>query len=244
MQTDDPSAFATYAVQVLNRERRGAGPSNQVRVSLVHTLASPRDFRAEVTKQGIVLSWSGEIVSAAPAGLDYVYRVYRHVESGKEQALVGQAPAGSALNFNITDSNIEWEKTYDYHAEAVTRIQRPDKSRLEVEGDDTAELKVFAHDVFPPTVPGELQAVFSGPGQKPFIDLVWAPVIDADLAGYNVYRREGDITPARLNTELVKTPAYRDEQVTEGRKYFYSVTAVDVRGNESARSKEASELVP
>jgi hypothetical protein len=243
METDDPSAFAIYAVQVLNRERRGAGLSNQVRISLVHTLAPPRDFRAQVTKQGVVLNWTGEIVSVAPTKLDYEYRVYRHIEGSSEQALVGEVRAGSDLNFSITDANIQWEKTYDYHAEAVTQIQRPDKSRLEVEGDNTPKLSVFAHDVFPPTVPAELQAVFSGPGQKPSIDLLWAPVMDADLAGYNVYRRE-DGRLAKLNTEPVKVPSYHDEHVTAGKKYFYSVTAVDIRGNESARSDEASESVP
>jgi len=68
--------------------------------------------------------------------------------------------------------------------------------------------------------------------------------MDADLAGYNVYRREEDTAPAKLNAQLVKTPAYRDQHVTGGKKYFYSVTAVDVRGNESERSEEAGEAVP
>jgi len=244
IKSDDPSVFATYAVEVLNRERRGAGPSNQVRVSLVRTLAPPRDFRAQVTKQGVVLSWKGEIVSVAAKNLNFVYRVYRRIEGSSEQALVGEVPAGSASDFSITDANIEWEKTYSYRAEAVTKIQRPDRSLLDVEGDDTAELTVFVHDVFPPSVPAELQAVFSGPGQTPFIDLVWAPVMDADLAGYNVYRREEDTAPAKLNAQLVKAPAYRDQHVTGGKKYFYSVTAVDVRGNESERSEEAGEAVP
>jgi fibronectin type 3 domain-containing protein len=67
--------------------------------------------------------------------------------------------------------------------------------------------------------------------------------MDADLAGYNVYRRE-DGRLAKLNTEPVKVPSYHDEHVTAGKKYFYSVTAVDIRGNESARSDEASESVP
>jgi hypothetical protein len=244
METDDPSAFATYAVQVLNREHRGAGLSNQVRISLVRTLPPPRGFRAQIAKQGVVLSWTGEIVSVAPTKLDYVYRVYRRAGGNNEQALVGEVRAGLGPDFSMTDANIEWEKTYTYRAEAVTQIQLPDKPRLEVEGDDTPEVSLFAHDVFPPTVPGELQAVFSGPGQKPFIDLVWAPVMDADLAGYNVYRREEGTTPVKLNTELVKTPAFRDDHVTVGKKYLYSVTAVDIRDNESARSEEASESVP
>jgi fibronectin type 3 domain-containing protein len=69
-------------------------------------------------------------------------------------------------------------------------------------------------------------------------------VTDADLAGYNVYRREGEAAPIKLNSDLIKAPSYRDGAVMPGKKYFYSVSAVDLRGNESARSDEASETVP
>jgi fibronectin type 3 domain-containing protein len=94
-------------------------------------------------------------------------------------------------------------------------------------------------------VPSGLQAVFSGPGQTPFIDLIWAPVTDVDLDGYNVYRREEGGGPAvKLNAEPVKAPAYRDTTVISRKHYLYSVSAVDVRGNESARSEEAAESTP
>jgi hypothetical protein len=244
LESDDPSASATYSVQVLNRGHRGAGLSNQIRISLARTLPPPRDFRASVTKEGVMLSWTGDNVSITPVEVHYVYRVYRRSEAGSERVLAGETSAGTETMFTIADANIEWEKTYYYRAEAVTVIQLPNRSRLEIEGDDTPEIGVFAHDVFPPLVPSELQAVFSGPGQKPFIDLVWAPVSEADLAGYNIYRRSEEATPVKLNSELVKTPAYRDETVISGKKYLYSVSAVDIHGNESARSEEASEAVP
>jgi hypothetical protein len=241
--SDDPSALIPYAVQVLNRDGRAAGLSNQVRVPLARTLPPPRDFRARVAKEGVVLNWVSEIVSVPP-DVEYVYRVYRRVEGSSERVPAGEVLASIETSFTIIDANIEWQKTYYYHAEAVTVIHR-NSSPLEIEGDDTPEIKVFADDVFPPTVPAALQAVYSGPGQRPFIDLVWAPVTDADLAGYNVYRREEGITnPVKLNTELIKPPAYRDENIAPQRKYLYSVSAVDVRGNESARSEEASESVP
>jgi fibronectin type 3 domain-containing protein len=102
----------------------------------------------------------------------------------------------------------------------------------------------LVHDVFPPAVPPGLQAVSSGPGQKTFIDLVWAPVTDVDLDGYNVYRHGDGEAPVKLNVEPLKVPAYRDANVTSGKRYFYLVSAVDVRGNESTRSEEASEKVP
>jgi fibronectin type 3 domain-containing protein len=69
-------------------------------------------------------------------------------------------------------------------------------------------------------------------------------VSDADLAGYNVYRRAAGEEPVRLSAESVKTPAFRDNGVVAGKKYLYSVSAVDERGNESARSEEAEESVP
>jgi hypothetical protein len=174
----------------------------------------------------------------------YVYRVYRRAEGSAEQTLVGHLPAGNEHRLTITDSSIEWETTYEYRAEIVTVIAQDNKPEIQVEGDDTPDVKVFAHDVFPPSVPSGLQAVASGPGQKTFVDLVWAPVTDVDLDGYNIYRREAGSSPVKINAEPQKTPAYRDVSVASGKKYLYSVSAVDVRGNESAHSEEASESVP
>jgi hypothetical protein len=145
---------------------------------------------------------------------------------------------------SLIDTEIEWEKTYEYRAETVSVIAEPGKPEVLIEGDDTPELKVFADDTFPPAVPTGLQAVFSGPGQSPFVDLIWAPDTDADFAGYNVYRREPGTAATKLNGDLVKNPAYRDAHVDSGKTYLYSVSAVDIRGNESARSEEATEAVP
>ena len=64
------------------------------------------------------------------------------------------------------------------------------------------------------------------------------------MAGYNVYRNEKSGAPMKINAELVKTPAFRDNDVQSGHRYIYSVTAVDLRGNESAHSAVASEAVP
>ncbi len=93
----------------------------------------------------------------------------------------------------------------------MVTIVTPEKAaEQQVEGDDTPSVTVVAHDVFPPAVPAGLQAVFSGPGQKPFIDLIWAPNTEADLAGYNVYRHEQDGQTVKVNSDLVKTPTFRD----------------------------------
>jgi hypothetical protein len=244
MEEGNPSGFATYAIEVLNAEGRGAGLSNQEHVSLAPTLPPPQDFSARVTAQGVVLSWTSNAPSAPKNSERYVYRVYRRQEGTQPQTLAGELANDGKSSFSLTDSNIEWQKTYEYHAAAVTVIAQPNQAAVQVDGDDTPEIKVFADDVFPPAVPSNLQAVFSGPGQQPFIDLIWAPVTDADLDGYNIYRHEEGSPAVKLNAELVKTPAYRDMDVVSGRHYFYSVSAVDLRRNESARSEETSESVP
>jgi len=234
---------ATYAIEVFNLHGRAAGLSNQVRVSLAETLPPPTDFRARVTAQGVELSWIGVLVQASANSIRYGYRVYRRDEAG-QPTLVGEVGAGAQTNLSLTDRNFEWEQSYYYHAESYTLVAQAGTADISIDGDDTSEIKVFAHDVFPPAVPSGLQAVFSGPGQERFIDLIWTPVGDADLDGYNVYRHEEGGAAVKLNLELVKTPAYRDMKVDAGKNYFYSVSAVDQRGNESARSEESSERVP
>ena len=242
-QQRGPFATVTYAVEVLNESGRGAGLSNLVHVSLAEALPPPADLAAHLTAQGVELTWTGALLPSP----DFVlrsYRVFRRQEGTSQSTLVGEVAAGAAGQLSLTDQSFAWQKTYYYHADTVTEITQPGKPGVSLEGDDTAEVKVFADDVFPPAVPSGLQAVFSGPGQTAFIDLVWTPVSDADLAGYNVYRHEPGGAAVKLNAALVETPAFRDSSVGLGRNYFYAVSAVDQRGNESARSEEAEERVP
>ena len=246
MQTQDPAAEVTYAVEVLNRNARGAGLSNRVHVPAVLTLPPPSNLSAELTGDGVVLTWTsaGELQNP---GVQLRYRIYRRDEGSGKDALAGEVPLGKPGAAHFTDSSFEWEKTYLYRITAVSIVKRSD-SEVQVEGDDTPPVRVVAHDIFPPSVPAGLQAAYSGEGQKPFIDLIWAPVTSADLAGYNVFRSESTgaevTTRVKLNSELVKSPSYRDSVVAPGKTYTYSVSAVDVRGNESQRSEETSEPVP
>ncbi|HUI50126.1 MAG TPA: hypothetical protein VLX60_00015 [Terriglobales bacterium] len=234
--SDNPSAEVFYAVSVLNENGRSAGLSNVAAVPAVVGPKPPSDFQAEVTSDGVVVSWK----ETPKTGAKYFYRVYRRAEGTTADVVAGEVPWGSV---QMVDHNAEWEKTYFYRATVVT-ISVEGKPDRQFESADTPPVKVFAHDVFPPAVPAGLQAVFSGVGQRPFIDLIWAPDTDADLAGYNVYRREEGGEARKINSAVVTAPAYRDSDVAPGHTYFYSVTAVDVRGNESARSAEAGEAVP
>jgi hypothetical protein len=264
VQEQNATRDVTYAVEVMNRDGRSAGLSNRVRIPAVPTLPPPADFTAQLTGDGVVLTWSGAGETSVPLSVlpsvQHRYRVYRRDLGAGKDVPAGEVSLGVAGPMRFLDSTFEWEKTYAYRIDVVSVVRwrasqcPPAQSDVKtfpecvneatVEGDDSPEVKVVAHDVFPPAVPAGLQAVFSGEGQKPFVDLIWAPVTNADLAGYNVYRSDAGGAAVKLNSELVKSPAYRDTAVASGKTYVYSVSALDVRGNESAKSEEASETVP
>lgn len=235
----------TYAVEVLNQNQRSAGLSNQVHVPALPAVPPPTNFAATATADGIRLTWACPSSSPQSSGaVQYHLRIYRRLAGTQTDVQSAEPNLSDCQGPAVLDQTFEWEKTYLYRAAVVTIVSAPGKPVIEVEGDDTASVKLFAHDVFPPSVPAGVQAVFSGAGQPLFIDLVWTPDTDADLAGYNVYRHEQGGQPEKLNSQPVKTPAYRDSAVRAGTTYFYSVSAVDARGNESAKSEEASEVVP
>jgi hypothetical protein len=242
---NDPAALIRYAVSVSNPNGRSAGLSNQVTVPGMPAPPPPSDFRTQVTAGGILLSWSGNLESAQAPELRHVYRVYRREEGKNNDILVAELLFGDRPSYEVSDQSFEWEKTYFYLATVATLVQVKGREETEFEGLDTPVQRVFAHDIFPPAVPSGLQAAYSGGAQPGFIDLVWAPDTEVDLAGYNVYRREqGSEASQQITSELVRVPAFRDADVKPGHEYLYSVSAVDVRGNQSAPSAEVNERVP
>jgi len=236
----EADALAGYEVEVLNSGGRSAGLSNQITVPLFPTLSPPQKLTGQVTPQGVLLQWEWPANVPQASSLEFHLRIYRRDENGKTESRV--ADVGLRDEAKLLDQGMEWEHAYSYRATFVSVSS--ENSELEVEGDDSLDVKVFVHDVFPPVAPSGLQAVFSSVGQPNFIDLTWSPNTEAELAGYNVYRREEGGPAVKINSELAKIPTYRDRDIQPGKKYFYSVAAVDLRGNESAYSDEASESVP
>jgi len=238
------SDYALYTVEAASASGKSAGPSNSVAVPLVPTPPAPKDLKVTVVPEGVSISWMQNWPPQNRTKLtaQYAYRIMRREQESKQQPiLIKQLNAGNDAA-RVIDTTIEWERQYLYWVTPVTLWQNSQKG--EVEGEDSDAVGVTTKDVFPPAVPSGLQAVFSQVGQKSFIDLTWIPNTDTDLAGYNVYRHTEGTQPVRINTELVKTPSFRDASLQPGTKYFYSVSAVDLRNNESGRSQEASEAVP
>jgi len=236
-------SFVSYSVSSQTQSGRVDGSSNKVEIPTVPTLPPPQSLRATLSPDGVSLSWQGSSLPQASTELQnqYIYRVMRRLEGSREPVTVGQVtPAPGSLSY--IDKTVTWENTYQYWITPVT-IWAGQGRTGEVEGDDSSPLSVFVHDTFPPAIPAGLQAVYSGIAQHPAIDLTWTPNTETDLAGYNVYRINTRGEAQKLNSVLVKTPAFHDLNVQPGNKYVYAVSAVDLRGNESGRSESTSETV-
>jgi hypothetical protein len=237
----DPAGFVRYAVEILNSRERSAGLSNQVLIPVAPTIAPPEQLTAKVEADGVLLEWEAGDVPTPPAGLTYRYRVTRSPAGANAYiALADLEPESEGF---YLDKTFGWETKYDYRITSVTLVHSQNID-MAVEGDDSKSTEIFTRDIYPPAQPTGLQAVFSSVGQKPFVDLTWAPNMDSDLAGYNLFRRVGDGDPVKLNKQLLPVPSFRDDQVVPGKTYLYSVSAVDARGNESPHSAETIESVP
>jgi len=238
---DSPAEFVMYGVEEVNAHGRSAGISNQVPIPVVPTIAAPDHVTAEVSADGVRIAWSGPAPPTPPAGVTYRYRIMRRpIGAPAYVALDDVEPAAKG---SYLDKTFAWEQKYEYRITTLSQVNA-NAVNAAVEGDDSPSAEVFTRDIYPPAQPAGLQAVFSSVGQKPFIDLTWAPNMESDLAGYNIFRWLKGGQPQKLNTQLVQVSSYRDENVEAGKTYFYTVSAVDLRGNESPRSVEARETVP
>jgi hypothetical protein len=236
--------FAVYAVLAQSHSGRSFGLPNRASVPLVLTLPTPQKVQAEPVPEGIRITWdqAWPPKKESRLGVQYTWRIMRKLEGANEPAMVKQLNAGNE-EIVFVDTSIEWEKTYQYWITPVTLWQDGNR-KGEVEGDDSPIVSLLAHDSFPPAVPSGMQAVYSAVPERAFIDLTWTPNSDPDLAGYNVYRHTANEPQVKINLELVKTPRFADQEIQPGMKYFYSVSAIDLRGNESGMSEETSETVP
>jgi len=242
---------ASYFVELKNRNGRSAGLSNAAIVLAGEAPAPITGLTAEMRKAGVVLRWNADAGSAAvrlhrklltPPAQKQQEGLLTSPPEPLEQSLLVEAAAHSD---HALDKEIRFGQTYEYRAQRVARVS-VDGRMLELAGELSAPVRIEAQDIFPPAVPTRLAAVATAAenGAEPAIDLSWQPVTDTDLAGYVVYRREGDATWVRISpATLLVGPAFHDAHVLAGHTYRYAVSAIDQGGHESSRSSEAEESV-
>ena len=174
-------------------------------------LARPADLKAANAEQAVRLTWQG-------AGAKY--RIFR-AEGDQQPQQIGESDRAEYL-----DAPIEYGKPYRYYVQAIAGESR--------QSDASEPAPITPKDEFPPAVPVGLAA---DPGVNT-IELSWQRNTESDFQGYNVYRAVEGGAPEKV-ASLITAPAYSDRQVEAGKKYRYTVSAVDLTGLESERSAPA-----
>lgn len=193
-----------------------SGWSNFVPLSVGTPLATPAAPKAESTKDGVRLAWSG----SGPR-----YRVFRAAGTGQPQ------PIGESEKPEYLDASAQFGTHYSYYVEAIASA-----SQWSVMSEPSAP--ITPADVFPPAIPAAVTAVASGTS----IELAWERNTESDFKGYNVYRST-DGGPFEKIASSIVAPVYSDTAVQPGRSYRYAISSVDLLGNESARSEPVTAML-
>ena len=236
-----------YRVRTRVSDKKTSADSKDVSLRLYAVPARIESLDARVTKGGIQLKWAAPDKTSGGAALGQIqeFHVYRgELDAASAAAAakdLGQAvwklrplqlAATTAPEF--LDTGFDYGKTYAYLVRSVLvadGVQR--------ESGDSQAAVVTPRDIFPPAAPqGLVAAVIPGRiAGSLVVDLSWSINVETDLAGYRLYRSEQEGTQGQILTlDLLPTPAYRDNSVSSGKRYWYTVTAVDRAGNESASS--------
>ena len=242
-----PGMPMAFAVRTRASAKRASADSNVVVIPVYPPPERISAVQANVTETAIVLTWqapqgttTGEALTAP---LRYnIYRGEIPESQGESVARDLQGvkwtarPAlqGSSDKTEFRDTAFQFGKLYVYIVRSAELIEGK-----EIESEDSTPVFVKPADIFPPAAPqGLTAAVLPGPQPDTVqVDLSWSINSETDLAGYYVYRSEQEGTRGtRITPELLLAPAIRDTSVQPGHRYWYTVTALDRAGNESAPS--------
>jgi hypothetical protein len=243
-----------FAVRTRASRKRASADSNPVKVHIYPVPAPVGPIKSEITESAIDLNWPPVSQTAAGDPITVSeYRIYRGELDPKtydpkiigpevlhERFVTPLARLDRTTDSHFADKQFDFGNTYVYVVRSVTTA-----AGNELESSDSDPLILRPVDTFPPSAPQSVvAAAVENPENTPpslEVDVSWSINSEQDLAGYRVYRseREGEKGPL-VTQDLLLSPAYRDTSVTSGHKYWYSVTAVDLSGNESAPAPQVA----
>lgn len=186
--------------------------SNRVVLEVVPPLKAP-EVKAIPTARGVLLSWE-------PQGSGMEYRVSRQGPGDQQPVQIGTSKTPDYL-----DTTAQYDTVYTY---TVVTTEGSAESLA------SKPVSITPVDIFPPSVPASITAL-AGPDS---IEVSWQRSPEPDLKGYYLYRSVNGGSLERI-ADLLALPTYSDHKVEHGKTYRYEVSAIDQKGNESAKSAPA-----
>jgi predicted small lipoprotein YifL len=213
-----------FAVRVRDARSRMSEFSDPVAFDPQVGPGPPQEFAARVNEDRIELVWKAPAANfdgSTPAVVSG-YNVYRRVKDGLD-TLVNSS---RVRDTKYEDRDFAFGVPIRYFVRATATETPP-----YFESEDSEARELVPEDVFPPAAPAGVVQV-AGHGS---VSLSWEANREKDLAGYRVRRREeGGTEDVLLTPGLLLENAYTDPTIEKGKRYRYSMSAVDIRGNESA----------
>ena len=196
------------AVRATGPKGKASEWSNPVSLPVIPPLPPPSTPKAENVAGGVELTWTGP----GPR-----YRIFRAEGDGQPQ------PLADAEGPPYLDTTTLYGNRYRYLIQAIAG----EKQWSVVSG----AAAITPEDKFPPAVPEGLSAVPTPQS----IELAWTRNTEPDFRGSNIFRSD-DNGPFQKIASLVEIPTFSDTKIEAGKKYRYTISAVDLTGNESDQS--------
>ncbi|RKX61025.1 MAG: hypothetical protein DRP28_00005 [Thermodesulfobacteriota bacterium] len=190
--------------------------SNQVSLAWHVPPSAPRGLTAQLTVDGIYLSWQApsKWTDGTSVDRELLFRIYRaRTGTDKWKSLHGLVDSTGYL-----DPQAKKRAGYKYRVAAVLPYHG-----TEIEGPCTHEAMVQPRDLSPPPAPVGLVAVRSADGVK----LFWREETGSDVSGYIVYRKGPGELIYRLNNKPIPVSRFLDRTILPRGLYSYWVTAAD-----------------
>ena len=217
----------TYYYQVTARNAVGVGPPSNEASATPNPPATPpgapSGLSATAGDGSVSLSWSAP---GSDGGSPITnYKIYRGGSSNGETLL---DTVGDVLSY--TDTSVTNGNTYYYKVAAVNSV-----------GDGPLSNEASATPAAPHTAPGAPRDLVATAGDAS-VSLSWSPPSSdggAPITNYKIYR--GTVAGGQLSliATVPNVLSYTDSPLTNGKTYYYKVTAVNEVG-EGPPSNEAS----
>ncbi len=267
--TVGPLRAIHYQIAGLSPHGRVGGESNAAATLAGEAPPAITNLAVRTVEQGVVLHW--QPVNSMATAIEIQRTLLTPPVESKVKTPSGltspSEPSVQKLRVAIIqkksdpgralDSSVIFGRKYQYVVIRAAELKVA-KQTLCADSLPRAPVVIETRDILPPGVPTGLAAVpisAAMNGGQPEIDLSWSANTDPDLAQYLVFRRKvgnptvsattrmQQIAPANASAPIV-APAFRDMNVQPGRRYAYSIVAVDAAGNRSQPSPETIATVP
>jgi len=249
--TGSPHVIA-YRVEFFNVSGVSGGKSDPAFAAAGKAPPIVAGLTAEGSRAGAVLRWQPAAASAGDILIrreDIAAAIKGSADNKHPEPGVAWLTA-NAVSGRVLDTSALPDVAYRYTALRRVKVQVGGRE-FEMRSEESAPVNFILRDIYAPDAPTVLTAVGFATESSAFaVDLIWQPVNEIAVTGYNIYRQSIDAqgapfgTRTRINSAKVSLPAFHDETAVATSRYRYEVTAIDGHGNESIAASTLLEPAP